>query len=245
MLKNEKIKANPLKKSEKSNTIKFCKKKITVFQQMITKTILAVQKYKVMDIVGASDMNTCIQNLEILYKELDNLNIRISQPSKTEFDDVITNLQKINNELSALFRSTGTNSIEDLITVAMGNEFLKNLKGDNSGIFEVIMAYVHPISYKVMAWREENNKKKSKKLAKNRIVEDFMIVETSNNFDCFDLARTSKEFQKKVYGIKVAIQNGIEKKTLIISGIIDDILIECTNHVFIKNKMERLSSKKT
>ena len=244
MLKNEKIKENPLKKTEKSNTIKFCKKKITVFQQMITKTILAVQKYKVMDIVGASDMNTCIQNLEILYKELDNLNIRISQPSKTEFDDVITNLQKINNELSALFRSTGTNSIEDLITVAMGNEFLKNLKGDNSGIFEVIMAYVHPISYKVMAWREENNKKKSKKLAKNRIVEDFMIVETSNNFDCFDLARTSKEFQKKVYGIKVAIQNGIEKKTLIISGIIDDILIECTNHVFIKNKMERLSSKK-
>ena len=130
MLKNEKIKENPLKKTEKSNTIKFCKKKITVFQQMITKTILAVQKYKVMDIVGASDMNTCIQNLEILYKELDNLNIRISQPSKTEFDDVITNLQKINNELSALFRSTGTNSIEDLITVAMGNEFLKNLKGD-------------------------------------------------------------------------------------------------------------------
>ena len=50
MLKNEKIKANPLKKSEKSHTIKFCKKKITTFQQMITKTILAVQKYKEMDI---------------------------------------------------------------------------------------------------------------------------------------------------------------------------------------------------
>ena len=39
-----------------------------------------------------------------------------------------------------------------------------------------------------------------------------MIVETSKNFDCFDLARTSKDFQKKVYGIKVAIHNEHEKK---------------------------------
>ena len=244
MLKNEKIKANPLKKSEKSHTIKFCKKKITTFQQMITKTILAVQKYKEMDIVGASDMNTCIQNLEVLYKDLYNLEIRIHNPGKQDFEDSITTLQKINNELSALFRTTGTENIENLISVAMGSDFLKKLKTDETGIFEVISTYVHPISYKVMAWRDEKNKKKSKTLAKNRIVEDFMIVETSNSFDCFDLARTSKEFKKKVYGIKVAIQNETEKKTLIISGVVDDILIECTNHVFVKTKMERLNAGK-
>ena len=243
-MKNEKIKANPLKKSEYPHTVKFCKDKISTFQQMITKTIIAVQKYKVMDIVGASDMNTCIQNLEVLYKDLHNLNIRVTNPGKTDFDDVINRLQKINNELSALFRTTGTESIEDLVTVAMGTDFLKKLKTDDTGVFEVISAYTHPISYKVMAWREESKQKKSKTLAKNRIVEDFMIVETSNNFDCFDLARTSKEFQKKVYGIKVAIQNETEKKTLIISGVVDDILIECTNHTFIKTKMERLNSEK-
>ena len=244
MLKNEKIKANPLKKSEKSHTIKFCKKKISTFQQMITNTILAVQKYKVMDIVGASDMNTCIQNLEVLYRDLNALNTKINNPLNNDFDEVLTKLQKINNELSALFRITGTNSIEDLISVAMGNDFLKKLKTDDSGIFEVISSYIHPISYKVMAWREETKDKKSKTIAKNRIVEDFMIVETSKSFDCFDLARTSKEFQKKVYGIKVAIQNETDKKTLIISGVIDDILIECTSHAFIKTKMERLNSGK-
>lgn len=170
MLKNEKIKANPLKKTEKSNTIKFCRKKIIAFQQMITKTILAVQKYKIMDIVGASDMNTCIQNLEVLYKDLDNLNIRINNPSKKDFDDTITNLQKINNELSALFRTTGTNSIEDLIAVAMGNDFLKKLKTDETGIFEVILEYVHPISYKVMAWREEDKKRSLKHLRKTELL---------------------------------------------------------------------------
>ena len=38
-----------------------------------------------------------------------------------------------------------------------------------------------------------------KKLAKNRIVEDYMIVEIAESLDCFDLARTVKGFQKSVY----------------------------------------------
>ena len=34
-----------------------------------------------------------------------------------------------------------------------------------------------------MTWKEQDGKSK-KKLAKNRIVEDFMIVETAKDFDC-------------------------------------------------------------
>ncbi len=241
--KNEKIKANPLKKNDKSHTIKFCKGKISSFQDMITQTILAVQKYKIMDIISASDINICIQNLEVLYKELNKLDTIIE--NRKTFDDIINSLQKINNELSALFRTSGTYNIEHLLLVAMGNDFLKkcNVAEDNTKIFNVIKSHVHPISYKVMNWREDK-KKNTKKLHKNRIVEDFMIVETSKNFDCFDLARTSKDFQKKVYGIKVAIHNENEKKTIIISGIVDDILTECTNHSFIIDKINSLRKNK-
>ncbi len=39
-----------------------------------------------------------------------------------------------------------------------------------------------------------------------------MIVESAENFECFDLARTSRKFNTKVYGIKVAIKNYEEKK---------------------------------
>ena len=98
--------------------------------------------------------------------------------------------------------------------------------------YTVMKKYLHPISYKSIPWKVDPFKEKSQKILKKcRIVEDFMIVEASSSFDCFDLARTSKEFKKKVYGIKVAIQNETEKKTLIISGVVDDILIECTNHI--------------
>ena len=62
--------------------------------------------------------------------------------------------------------------------------------------------------------------KKITQIIKNRIVEDFTIVETAKNFDCFDLARTSKKFQKRVYGIKVCLQNTLTRQTMIISGII-------------------------
>ncbi|MEE9571437.1 MAG: AAA family ATPase, partial [Candidatus Neomarinimicrobiota bacterium] len=210
--------------------------------KMITDTILAVQRYKSMDIITASDMNICIQNLEMLYKQLKSVEILLEKKQENNnFEEIITVLQKINNELSALFRTTGTQYICDIIMVAMGNDFLRDLLGsDSEGIFEVIKAYTHPISYIVLPWRGDDQKKKAKQIAKNRIVEDFTIVETSNNFDCFDLARTSKEFNKKVYGIKVAIHNPVEKKTLIISGIVDDVLIDCTNHIFIKKKLHSL-----
>ena len=141
---------------------------------MITKTILAVQKYKIMDIISASDINICIQNLESLYRELNRLRLIIS--NRKNFDDIINDLQKINNELSALFRTSGTYDIEHLITVAMGIDFFKLCEaGDDSHIFDVIRQYVHPISYKVMTWRDEK-KKSGKKIHKNRIVDDFMIV---------------------------------------------------------------------
>ena len=79
---------------------------------------------------------------------------------------------------------------------------------------------------------------------KNRIIEDFMIVETAENLDCFDLARTSKSFQTKVYGIKVSIHNYELKKTIVISGITDDITLNCINIDFIRNKIDRLVEQK-
>ena len=109
---------------------------------------------------------------------------------------------------------------------------------------KLIEKYVHPIGYKVMAWKDEKKNKKRVRLPKNRIVEDFMIVETSNDFDCFDLARTSKNFQTKVYGIKVAIQNPQIKKTLIICGVVDDIIISCLNQPYIENKLKIINENK-
>ncbi len=212
---------------------------------MITNTILAIQRYKTKDIIGASELNVCIQGLEGLYTELNILKIMVESNEKhIDFDEILTRLQKINNELSSIFRNFGTHNIEDLIVVAFASDFIKKtITEENKDKYELIEKYVHPISYKALAWKDNDGENK-KPLAKNRIVEDFMIVESAENFECFDLARTSRKFNTKVYGIKVAIKNQDERKTLIISGLVDDIIVNCSNHTFIKNKIQSLYAEK-
>ena len=56
-----------------------------------------------------------------------------------------------------------------------------------------------------------------------------MLVETAATLDCFDLARTTKKFQTKVYGIKICFQNPQKRKTMIISAVTDDMVINCMN----------------
>ena len=79
-----------------------------------------------------------------------------------------------------------------------------------------------------MIWKNDisNTDKSNKKvLQKNRIIEDHMISENAENLECFDLARTSKSFQSKVYGIKVALHDCKNKKTYIVCCLVDDILL--------------------
>ena len=149
-------------------------------------------------------------------------------------------LQRIKDELAIIFRTFGTQDIEDLLYILYGSDFLKSEQNSNS-FYSLLKRYIHPIGYKIMPWTSENNPStKTEKLKKNRIVEDHMIVETSCNFDCFDLARTSRSFQTKVYGIKTAIHNYSNKCTIIICAIVDNLLLNCIDHPFIGKKIQSL-----
>ena len=127
MTKNEKKNTIISTKNEKIDTLNFSKNKISFFQDMISKSTLSVQKYKNMDIITANELNKYTLVLEDLYKDLNNLNIIISK-KKVDFNDIINKLQKINNELSNLFKSYGTSDFNDLITVALGSNFTNSLK---------------------------------------------------------------------------------------------------------------------
>ena len=163
-MKNEKILPPNLPKSTNSNEISFVKKKINIFQTMISNTILAIQNYKVKDIISASELNICIQGLENLYQDLNTLLIQLESTLKINIDEVITQLQKINNELSGIFRNFGTHDIDDLITVAFANDFIeKTLTPELADKYEIIKKYVHPISYKAMTWKENDSTPVKKK----------------------------------------------------------------------------------
>jgi len=248
MSKNEKIQNLILADSDKNGTIKFSKKKIDFYKDMITRSAITIQFHKNRDIINAQELNKYTLVIEELYLILKNMSIEINckKSKKIDCNDIMNRLQKINNELANLFKTYGTARIDDLISVVFGCNFVsKNFTTlYEKELYDIFRNYIHPISYKVLPWKISAENKKTKVLSKNRIVEDFMIVESSKNLECFDLARTSLKFQKKVSGIKIAIHNKEEKKILIVCGMVDDIVLNCFTAPYIEKKISQLNKEK-
>ena len=245
---------NQKKNKNMESNIKFINDKILYFQDIIQNTIISSQKYKFLDILSANDINICIQNLEILFNELNNMSSKIysylNENININIDEIVNNLQKINNDLSSIIKNNGTHNLDDLIKICLGKDFEKKycLTSELKEKYELLTKYLHPIGYKVIPWKnnENNDKPKNKDtiLQKNKIIEDCAIVDHSKTLDCFDLARTKKSFQIRVYGIKMSIQDPVQKQTLIISGVVDDILLDCINNTYIANKLKLIEEDK-
>lgn len=226
------------------------KDKIISFQRIITNTILSAQKYKLIEIITASELNRNISQLEKMFSTLNEMLFIIKEKNNVDVNSLTDKLQDINDQLSIVFKAIGTDKLEDLIKICLGNNYI-NKYIDNSNInkYDIFLQYLHPINYKVINWKvqdkkikknndtESTDKGEKKYIQRNRIVEDFMIVEHSENLDCFDIARTSNIFYVKVYGIKFALHHPEEKKTIIISALVDDIMLECLNFKFIEDKL--------
>tara|TARA_Y100001958_G_scaffold48682_2_gene32557 strand:- start:10096 stop:13536 length:3441 start_codon:yes stop_codon:yes gene_type:complete len=218
--------------------------KINTLLEIIKKTMLSAKKYKSMHIINAKDYNLCIQTLETTFTTLLDMDFPIKNKQKYDSEQYIIKLQEINSDVSTLFKQYGTENVTDMLNVCFGTDYINKHITDTQekAKFHIMNKYIHPISYKVLKWKDEKKTSKEKKyvLQKNRIIEDFMILDSADNLECFDLARTSKDFLTKVYGIKFCVHCPEEKKTLIISGITDDIIVSCLNYEYIQSKLLNL-----
>ena len=75
-------------------------KKILFFQDVIQKTILHVQKNKMLDIFGISEVNSCINTLTQISQKIKDIS---SVTINSNTDNIINTLQNVNNELSNTF----------------------------------------------------------------------------------------------------------------------------------------------
>jgi len=226
---------------------------IESLREIIQRTILSQHQYKTMDIMSTNDINISIQYLEKIYRNLDGIinSVECKQKSALEINQEIN---IIATELSSIFRNYGTDSIHDLLEVTFGDDYIKNscaskvattsTSGASASIewdekkYEVLKMYFHPINFKILPWKNEKKSATNDRLIqKNRIVEDFVIVEKSLNLDCFDLARMNKNFASRVFGIKVAVHNYVEQKTLIISGLVDNVLLDCVSLEYVTSRI--------
>jgi ATP-dependent Lon protease len=217
----------PISKKEHSkkptnDVLPLVEKKIDFFKDVIQKTIIHVQKNKILDILGISDVSSCIEKLGELSKKIEEMNFKIIST-----DTIINSLQLINNELSSLLKKYGTENLEDLLLICFGNNNKITTDENEYFKFELLNKYFHPTSYKVIPKKEDFKNKDD-------------IDDKIPNLSCFDVVSSYKQFHMKVYGIKVYIYSVPLKKNLLIYGIVDDVVIEFLNNKFISNKIKTI-----
>jgi len=199
-------------------------KKLDFFKDIIQKTIIHVQQNKILDILGISDVSTCIDRLNELNKKIK----EIGNKNITNTDILINDLQFINNELSGLFKNYGTESLEDLLIICFGNNSKITNDETEEQKLDLLKKYFHPTSYKVINKKDEKSKKGEESF------DDF------KNLDCNDIVTSYKQLHMKVYGIKLFVHCAILKKSLIIYGIVDDVIIDFLNNKYILNKQKNI-----
>ena len=94
--------------------------KIAFFYDVIQKTILHVQTNKSLCILGVGDVNSCMNNLHAMSKQLKNICALLDNNAIDTFG-IVNKLQELNNELSNILKIFGTHSFEDFLLVCFGN----------------------------------------------------------------------------------------------------------------------------
>ena len=208
--------------------------KINFYNCVIENIYQGINKYKLLNIITTNDYNSCIESLEKV----------ISLISSITHDNILNDLQYINNNLSTIIKNYGIYNFEHLIKICLSCNFIEKYILNNNKyqiIYELLKKYIHPISYKILNWNNKKNKNIiPKQIQKNKIIDDKIILEDSDMFECFDLMRVTTNFNLRVNGIKIVIHDIDNKKTLIINSICDNILINNIKYKFLTNKYNDL-----
>ena len=225
-------------------------RKIVFFQDVIQKTILHVQQNKLLNILSIADVNHCIDYLWELSKKINDIN------DTYDTESVINLLQYINNELSISFKTYGTASFEDLLWVCFGNNSVNTYVSNESekSKFDILKKYFHPINYRLIDVDKKNVDKQNvdkKNVDKKNvdfsldkdilINESNIILEKLGNLETIDIDIDVKQFHLKVYGLQVIIHNPVHKKSLIITGVFDDIIVDILSNQFISDKIKLIT----
>ena len=200
--------------------------KIEFFRTVIDDIIKGINYYNSLNIITINDYNNAQEALEKTVNLINTIN----------YENIVNDLQYINNNISSLVKHYGCFKFENILNICLSSNFAnKNFTNNNMLLkYKLLEKYLHPISYKILNWTN-NTPKLYKEVSKNKILDDKSILE-SNTLECFDLAKSAKNFIIRVYGIKVVIHDHNNKKTLVIDNICDETLLNNSSNIYIINK---------
>jgi ATP-dependent Lon protease len=197
------------------NTIDIFKNKITFFQDLIQNTLLQVERNKLLDIIGISNINSCVDSLKVLSNKICNINQLLLQNNKQV---IISELQTLNNDFALLIKTHGTLHLDDLLKVCLGENKITLSSANDVSKLLLLKKYFHPLGYSVL----NNNQDDTQPLS------------------CYDIDMNTEEFHSKIHGIQINVYSNVLNKTLVIHGIIDNILVDLLNDEYITTRQTEI-----
>lgn len=217
------------KKKKPNDILKFILEKQNHFSDILQRTMISMNHLKQMDIISSSNLAICNNCIEILFKKLEDIK---KNASVENVNELLSLLQSINNDISSLFQKYGCSSLHDFISICFDKNYLKN---EESAIFDILDTLFQPISYKSILWSNI-----PAELDKNApLLEDFSIAKYSNNFQCYPI-RNVDNFKMGCSGLKVVFHNSAHKKSLIVTGIINEISLNCISNSYIASQIDAI-----
>jgi hypothetical protein len=206
--------------------------KIMKLQDIVQNVIRANQLYKTLGCIEATELHSCIVYAELIYlkllKEMLRIQEKIAANNFTDPLDAVDTLQAIARDISTLISLYGCDTLQHLTEICIGPHF--SIQEKYAANYTIFNTFVKPVRYRILDWRTKLKP------------EDEAICKTADNFDCFDFAEESFDinFHYRIYGIKIAIHNVEKQHTLVVYGIIEDILTDFIENASIKEKLEDL-----
>lgn len=203
--------------------------KINKLKEIVKNIIRSNQFYKIMGFLEATDLNFCIIFAESIFKKLNIKLDTIQGSSIIDEDNIINEIQTIICEISTLISLYGCDTLDNLLYICIGNNFIPEDK--YKLIYKLLNCYIRPMRYKTLDWKSGKNLKSN----------DENIYKNADSFECFEIDYPNLNLQNQIYGIKYTIHNIEKQNTIIVYGIIEDIIIDLIDNSNIKKIMFELS----
>jgi ATP-dependent Lon protease len=206
----------PLGQTSASHEIRRrCRQKANYYLQLVATTGAYYADRGTFNSITHADASIAIGNLGKARESITS----ITSETLNNIDETSAALQNANDNLGAAFRTAGTRSIVDLINICEGPRLVETLDARGHDIWTLLKLFFSPTSYRYLPWKRDNKfQAPGKRLAKDRVVDDFMLVEHAATLQCFDCASTSRAFHSRVHGIRVVFQLIENQRTLVVTG---------------------------
>ena len=215
-----------------SDKIQFIERKKHFFESVIEKTVTHLQNQRQYDIINIEEYNKCINNL---YKANIKLkSIECNDIINENIENTINLLQMINNDISSVLREHGTKSLDDLIKICWGTNNLILQNSEDAQKYDLLKEYFHPVNYKIKIFSQIPKLSQTTQISQIKPLVDANTINIQYHDIDDNLYPNNKTFYMKVFGIQFEIINNYKK--LIISGYLDNVVLDLLNNAYINNK---------